>query len=148
MLCLFVLLTITMVAALGLTSIIAQNWKIDEDNVFLFGTIIMALSIIFGVALSFAYSAIIVKASKPYLNALQKVAEGDFSVRIEDSPIFANFNIAKNFNYMTSQLQGVETLRENFVSAEVELTSAEIADIDRHLDGMDFLVFGGHATVK
>ncbi len=115
-LCLFVLLMVTMIATLGLTSVIAQHWKVEEDNVFLFGIIILAFSIVFGVALSFAYSAIIVRASRPYLDALQKVAEGDFSVRIEDSPIFANFNIAKNFNYMTSQLQSVETLRENFVS--------------------------------
>ncbi len=114
--CLFVLLIVTMIATLGLTSLIAQHWKVEEDNVFLFGIIILGFSIVFGVALSFAYSAIIVKASRPYLDALQKVAEGDFSVRIEDSAVFANFNIAKNFNYMTSQLQSVETLRENFVS--------------------------------
>ena len=114
--CLFVLLIVTMIATLGLTSLIAQHWKVEEDNVFLFGIIILGFSIVFGVALSFAYSAIIVKASRPYLDALQKVAEGDFSVRIEDPAVFANFNIAKNFNYMTSQLQSVETLRENFVS--------------------------------
>ena len=115
-LCLFVLLMVTMIATLGLTSLIAQHWKVDEDNILLFGTVVLGISIVFGVALSFAYSAIIVKASRPYLEALQKVAEGDFSVRIEDPAVFANFNIAKNFNYMTSQLQSVETLRENFVS--------------------------------
>ena len=115
-LCLFVLLMVTMVATLGLTSVIAQHLKVEEDNVFVFGIIILGFSIVFGVALSFAYSAIIVRASRPYLDALQKVAEGDFSVRIEDPPVFANFNIAKNFNYMTDQLQSVETLRENFVS--------------------------------
>ncbi len=115
-LCLFVLLAVTMIATLGLTSLIARYWQVDKDNIFLFGAIILAFSILFGVSLSFAYSALIVKASKPYLDALQKVAEGDFSVRIEDSVMFSNFNIAKNFNYMTSQLQSVETLRENFVS--------------------------------
>ncbi len=115
-LCLFVLLMITMIATLGLTSLIAQYWKLDEDNVFLFGAIILGFSVVFGVALSFAYSAIIVKASRPYLEALQRVAEGDFSVQIEDPLVFSNFSIAKNFNYMTSQLKSVETLRENFVS--------------------------------
>ena len=115
-LCLFVLLAVTMVITLGLSSIIARAWKIDEDNIFLFAVVILAISIVFGIALSFAYSAIIIRASKPYLNALQKVAEGDFSVRIEDSAVFANLNIAKNFNYMVSQLDSVETLRENFVS--------------------------------
>ena len=113
---LFVLLTITMLLTIALTSIIAQTWKIDEDNVILFAVVILAISIVFGIALSFAYSAIIIKVSRPYLEALQKVAEGDFSVRIEDSPVFANLNLAKNFNYMVSQLDSVETLRENFVS--------------------------------
>ena len=113
---LFVLLTATMVITLGLTSIIARRWQIDEDNIILFGLIILAISTVFGIVLSFAYSAIIIRASKPYLNALQKVAEGDFSVKIEDSAVFANLNIAKNFNYMVSQLNSVETLRESFVS--------------------------------
>lgn len=42
----------------------------------------------------------------------------------------------------------VERLKENLGSADVELTPAEIADIDARLDGMDFLVFGGHAVTK
>ena len=113
---LFVMLTITVVLTLALTSIIARTWKIDEDNIFMFGAVVLGISIVLGVALSFAYSAIIIRASRPYLNALQKVAEGDFSVRIKDSPVFANFDIAKNFNYMVTQLESVETLRENFVS--------------------------------
>lgn len=115
-LALFVLLAITMLITLGLSSIIARAWHIDENNIFLFAVITLAISIVFGIALSFAYSAIIIRTSKPYLNALQKVAEGDFSVRIEDSAAFANLNIANNFNYMVSQLESVETLRENFVS--------------------------------
>ena len=113
---LFVLLLITTALTIALSSIIAQQWKIDEDNVILFAVVILGISIVFGIALSFAYSAIIIKASKPYLNALDKVAEGDFSVRIEDSAVFANLNLAKNFNYMVAQLNSVETLRENFVS--------------------------------
>ena len=115
-LALFVLLTVTMTITLGLSTIIARAYHIDEDNIWLFGIIILAMSIVFGIGLSFAYSAIIIRASRPYLNALQKVAEGDFSVRIEDSKPFANLNIANNFNYMVSQLDSVETLRESFVS--------------------------------
>ena len=42
----------------------------------------------------------------------------------------------------------VERLKENLGSADVELTPAEIADIDARLNGMDFLVFGGHAVEK
>ena len=115
-LALFVMLTLTMAITFGLTSIIAAEWKGAEDNILVFGLIVLAISVVLGVALSFAYSALIVKASKPYIDALQKVAEGDFSIRIEDSKAFANMGLAKNFNHMVSQLDSVETLRENFVS--------------------------------
>ncbi|MCH5152605.1 MAG: HAMP domain-containing histidine kinase [Clostridiales bacterium] len=115
-LCLFVMLTLTMVITFGLSSLIAAETGIAENNILLFAVITLAISTVLGVALSFAYSAIIVRASRPYLNALQKVAEGDFSIRIEDSKVFANLGLAKNFNHMVSQLDSVETLRENFVS--------------------------------
>ena len=42
----------------------------------------------------------------------------------------------------------VERLRENLGAADVTLTQAEIADIDRRLDGMDLPVFGGNPTTK
>ena len=115
-LALFVMLTLTMVVTVGLSSIIAAKTGIAENNILMFGVIVLIMSVVMGVALSFAYSAIIVKSSKPYLDALQKVAEGDFSIRIEDSKAFANLGIASNFNYMVSQLASVETLRESFVS--------------------------------
>ena len=113
---LFVMLTLTLLLTLGLSTLIVRTWHVDEDNIWMFGGIVLGISIVLGVALSFAYSAIIIRASRPYLDALQKVAEGDFSVRIKDSAVFANFDIAKNFNYMVTQLESVETLRENFVS--------------------------------
>lgn len=115
-LCLFVMLMITTLLTFALSSVIASKWNVEEDSLLLYGLIVLAISVVLGIALSFAYSAIIVKASKPYLHALQKVAEGDFSVRIEDSVVFANYGIAKNFNHMVTQLDSVETLRESFVS--------------------------------
>lgn len=115
-LCLFAMLAVSMLITLGLSSLIASKWKIDEDNIILYSAIVLAISVVFGTALSFAYSALINRASRPYLNALQKVAEGNYSVRIKDSAVFADMGIANNFNYMVSQLESVETLRENFVS--------------------------------
>lgn len=38
-----------------------------------------------------------------------------------------------------------ERLRENLAAADVEFTAAETARIDELLDGLDLLVFGGHA---
>lgn len=112
----FVLFTISSLITFGLSTFVAKWMQVSEDNILVFGVIVMAMSIIFGLALSFAYSAVMIKASKPYLEALEKVAEGDFSVRITDPGVFANFGIAHNFNNMAQQLEGVETLREGFIS--------------------------------
>ena len=38
----------------------------------------------------------------------------------------------------------LERLKENFESGNVVLTPEEIKNIDEHLAGMDFDVFGGH----
>lgn len=38
-----------------------------------------------------------------------------------------------------------ERLRENLASADIVLTPDEVAMLDKKLDSMDFLVFGGHA---
>ncbi|MBQ8088723.1 MAG: aldo/keto reductase, partial [Clostridia bacterium] len=40
----------------------------------------------------------------------------------------------------------IERLKENFAAGDVTLTSEEIQQIDRKLDGMKFQVFGGHAA--
>ena len=42
----------------------------------------------------------------------------------------------------------MERLKENLDSASIVLSPADIEDIDARLDGMDFLVFGGHAATK
>lgn len=113
---LFVLLTISSLVSFGMSALVAQWMQVSEDNILVFAVIVMGMSIVFGLALSFAYSAIMIKASKPYLEALQRAAECDFSVRIKDSSIFANLGIAQNFNNMVSQLESVETLREGFIN--------------------------------
>lgn len=113
---LFVLLTLSSLITFGLSTIIAHSIHISEDNIWLFGIIVMVMSIVFGLILSAAYWAIMIKASKPYLEAIQRVAECDFSVRIKDSPILSNLGIAEQFNNMMEQLASVETLRDNFVS--------------------------------
>ncbi|MDE7454424.1 MAG: HAMP domain-containing histidine kinase [Clostridia bacterium] len=112
----FVLLSVSSAITLGLSTMVAKWMHVNEDNILVFGIIVMAMSIVFGLALSFAYSAVMIKASRPYLYALQRVADCDFSVRITDSSVFANFGIAQNFNNMAQQLQNVETLREGFIN--------------------------------
>lgn len=112
----FVLLTVSSLITFGLSAFVAKWMHVNEENVLIYGLIVMVMSVVFGLALSFAYSAVMIRASKPYLEALQKVAEGDFSVRITDPSVFADYGIAENFNDMAQQLESVETLREGFIS--------------------------------
>lgn len=112
----FVLLGITMLLTTGAMSLIAKYWHVNEDNIVVFGVVILAISICIGVSLSFAYSAIMVKTVQPYLEALQKIGECDFSVRIGDKPILSGLGVADNINNLAKQLESVETLREDFVT--------------------------------
>lgn len=113
---LFVLLLASALVASGVMTLIAQNWDIDENNSIVWTVIALAISIVVGFFLSFAFSAVMIRVTRPYLEALQRIAECDFSVRIKDSPFFADFGLAGRFNEMAKQLQSVETLREDFIS--------------------------------
>lgn len=113
---LFLLLLATMALTTAIMPFIASWWSVSEDNVIVFGVTILAVSIVIGVDFSFAYSAFMLKATKPYLEALQKIADCDFSVRIKDSVLFSGFGVAENFNEMANRLESVETLRDDFVS--------------------------------
>lgn len=113
---LFVLLVISMLITTGLTALIARYWTVPQDNYFVYGMVVLVVSIVVGILLSVIFSAILVRSTRPYVEALRKISECDFSVRVEDSPIFANVGIADNINALAKQLGSVETLREDFVS--------------------------------
>ncbi len=113
---LFVLLVCTMTLTTALSALIARYWQTAKDNLFVFALIILALSVVIGIGFSLAYSAIMVHTSKPYLNALQRISECDFDIRIKDGPLMSGLHIAENFNEMAKKLASVETLREDFVS--------------------------------
>lgn len=112
----FVLLLISTLITTGLVAIIAQYWTLDDNQVLLFGLVTLAISIVIGIGLSFAFSAIMIKSTQPYLEAVRKISEFDFSVRIKDKPIMSNLGIAESINAMAEQLGSVETLRDGFVS--------------------------------
>lgn len=113
---LFSLLVLTLLISTGIMSLISKYWSVEEGNVLVYGMVVLAISTIVGILLTIAYSAIMVHTSQPYLDALQKIAECDFSVRIKDGPFMNGLGIAENFNQMAKRLESVETLREEFVS--------------------------------
>lgn len=113
---LFVLLLASISVASAALAIMANYWNVGENEGVFYSIVTLAISVVVGMALSFAYSALMIKVTKPYLEAMQRISEFDFSVRIKDSRLFADLEIAENFNEMACRLQSVELLREDFVS--------------------------------
>ena len=112
----FVMLAATMLITTGIMSLISRYWNVEEKSVLVYGVVVLAISTVVGILLTLGYSAIMVRTSEPYLEALQKIAESDFSVRIKDGRFMAGLGLAESFNEMARRLASVETLREDFVS--------------------------------
>lgn len=91
----------------------------EESSAYLWVFVIVSVAVgsIVGTVLSFLYSRLIRRAINPYLDALQRVSEGDYSFSItENSVLFADTQINEKFNQMVKRLGSVETLSENFIS--------------------------------
>ena len=112
----FTMLVATMLITTGIMSLISRYWDVEENSVLVYGVVVLAISTVVGVLLTIAYSAIMVRTSEPYLEALLRIAESDFSVRIKDGRFMAGLGLAESFNEMARRLESVETLREDFVS--------------------------------
>lgn len=112
----FVLLVVSTLLSTGIIALVVRFWQVEEDNPFVVSVVALAISIVLGFALSFAYSAIMIRSTRPYIDALHKISELDFSFTIQDSPVFSGFGLADEINAMAKQLGSVEMLRENFIS--------------------------------
>lgn len=113
----FVLFFITAALSFSIVAAFEQDYPMeDEGSLLLFALVVLGISVILGVGLSVLFTRLLINSTAPYIKALQKVRNCDFSVRIKDSTLFGNLKIADNFNNMVEQLASVETLRENFVT--------------------------------
>ena len=115
----FVLFAVSFVVATGVGAVIVAEWRLDDyGSVLAYTAIVLAISLVVGVSLAFVCSKIMLNATQPYLEALQRVGECDFSVRITDtSKILSDFHVAEHFNRTVERLESVETLRDDFVSS-------------------------------
>ncbi len=78
---------------------------------------VILVSVIFGTVFAFMFSRKILSPITRLDEALQKVAAGDFTVRLDpDTRIDVIRNIYNDFNLMTRELSATETLRSDFVS--------------------------------
>lgn len=113
----FLLFAISLVVALGIGAAITTAWKLDNyGNVLVYTAIVLVISLVVGTSLAAVYSKIMMKTASPYIEALQRIGECDFSVRLEDNNFMPGLDLAEHFNAMVEQLANVETLHESFVS--------------------------------
>jgi signal transduction histidine kinase len=77
---------------------------------------VCALSLIIGCILMIAASGIIVKPVRKLSAATEKIARGDFDIRIENNRNDEIGQLIENFNIMAKELSGMEMLRNNFIS--------------------------------
>jgi signal transduction histidine kinase len=104
----------------GVMFLVEQFTHVTEDSTvypWVFVAVSLTVGAVVGTILSFMYSKLTKKTIKPYLDALQRVSEGDFTARIdEESMMFEDTHIAEKFNQMVKKLGSVEILRESFIS--------------------------------
>ena len=74
------------------------------------------ISIVLGTVLTFFLSSIPIKPVQSVLNAIERVAGGDYSVRLELKGPDPLMQVAEQFNLMAEELQSVELLRTDFVN--------------------------------
>ena len=107
----FIILTCTLIIAMSLTFVLYRLgiWTVLAG--------ISVLSLLLGTAITVILSGNIVRPVNALSTAMQRVANGDYDVKLETK---SNFEIIRrvysDFNHMVDELNAVETLRNDFVS--------------------------------
>lgn len=114
-LCIFLILGLSIGAAALITMLI--EWLTKTR--FIVPTIVwmILLSIAMGLVLSLIFSRMFLRPIIRLSRAMQQVAQGDFSVRLDHAGHFGEMRQSyENFNTMTRALSTIETLQSDFVS--------------------------------
>ena len=115
----FIILTCTLIIAMSLTFVLYRLgiWTAQRVGIFTVLAGISALSLLLGTAITVILSGNIVRPVNALSTAMQRVANGDYDVKLEAK---SNFEIIRrvysDFNHMVDELNAVETLRNDFVS--------------------------------
>ena len=92
-------------------------WTAQRVGIFTVLAGISVLSLLLGTAITVILSGNIVRPVNALSTAMQRVANGDYDVKLETK---SNFEIIRrvysDFNHMVDELNAVETLRNDFVS--------------------------------
>ncbi len=78
---------------------------------------LLVVSLVVGTFLAAMIARRYVQPSRNLIEANRLVAEGDFSVRLVEDPIYGEMNeMVRSFNHMTAELQSIEIFRKDFIS--------------------------------
>lgn len=114
---LFILLTLTSLLNSALTMLMYNLELLDEEKSPFFVIVPAAVSIVAGTVGFGIVGKRPVRAIEEISRATKSVAEGDFSVRLEQTlPIEEFEEMVNNFNTMTRQLASTEMLRNDFIT--------------------------------
>lgn len=121
----FITLVVTMFAADWIALFLARHGILNlkdtsEWSVFRIGVDIAIISVLFGTILVFTLGRLPLISVNKVINAMNRVADGDFSTRLEFKSVFGRLPAVKeatdSFNRMAEELGKTETLRSDFVN--------------------------------
>lgn len=78
--------------------------------------VMLLFSILLGTVITAVVSRRMLKPLRKVIEATQRVAAGDFTVRVEGESVPEMEDLTNSFNKMVAELAGIETLRSDFIS--------------------------------
>ena len=118
---LFVFITLSITGSIiGLIIFVLLNMgyaqQFGEHSRFLIVFILILASIIVGTIVSFVFGRVPLKPIRQIISAINKLAAGDFSVRLKLTRLPEVRELTESFNQMAQELGGLEILRTDFVN--------------------------------
>lgn len=88
----------------------------DEHGLFLFVFIVLLACIVVGAVVSFVVGGVPLKPIRQIISATNRLAAGDFSVRLDIERPSEMKALSDSFNRMAQELGGIELLRTDFIN--------------------------------
>lgn len=112
------LIAILLVAVLQFALIALEVYAnfVIENSIFEWVLTFAFISIVLGLGLTFVLERIVLKPINVLLDGMQKLADGEFSTRIDLGKVAGMQGIAEKFNALACELQKIEILRSDFVN--------------------------------
>ena len=129
----FVIMAFTAIIMIGITMILfkAGMFPVRSANPLSPIFFLLIMSVLIGTVISIFVSKIILRPITTFTNAVEMVSQGDFSIRLEEtSNILELQSLIHNFNSMVHELEGIETLRSDFIANVSHEFKTPIASIE------------------